>query len=304
MKGSVLTTKTWFLLIGATLRSVPDCSISVNARDTKRRLGMVSSGSTLKTESWRGASSEGLPPSARGCFPATTDWHHLDGKSRAEEITSARDVQIYLDQARVGGQIHYLMQRPSYSPEIGAYWADLDNLGAIHKWTPRVLYINLIGLAFLFVGFFVLFKQGGRAPFVLHFATLCLAAFVFLFYTPVGAYRDLDLAVAFLDSAALIIFAPLFLHFCSLYPTRQQLFAKSRWRAVFAVFPGVLLLLGRRLFSCSLATFSSISGASGLSQRLPAFPNVCSGSSTGSAFCILVRAGCRALSYCFELSHS
>ncbi len=105
-----------------------------------------------------------------------------------------------------------------------------------------MLYINLIGLIYLFVGFFVLFKQGGRAPFVLHFATFCLAAFVFLFYTPVGSYRDLDLAIAFLDNAALILFAPLFLHFCALYPSRQQLFATRRWHAVWLYVPAFLLL--------------------------------------------------------------
>src|SRR5690349_17172498 len=166
----------------------------------------------------------------------------LDGRGRAEEVTSARDIQIYLEQAKVGGSLHYLMKRPSYSPEVGAYWADLDNMGAIHKWTPRVLYINLIGVIFLCVGFFVLFKQGGRAPYALHFATFSLAAFVFLFYTPVGSYRDLDLAVAFLDNAALILFAPLFLHFCALYPSRQQLFATRRWHAVWLYVPALLLL--------------------------------------------------------------
>src|SRR6185436_8902590 len=165
----------------------------------------------------------------------------LDYNAKAEQVSSARDVQIYLEQARVDGQIHYLMQRPSYDGE-NAYWADLDHLGAFHKWTPRVIYINLIGVIYLLVGFFVLFKQGGRAPFVLHFATFCLAAFVFLFYTPVGSYRDLDLGIAFLDNAALVLFPPLFLHFCLLYPTRQQLFATRRWRAVFLYVPALLLL--------------------------------------------------------------
>src|SRR4029079_19688582 len=123
-----------------------------------------------------------------------------------------------------------------------AYWADLDNMGAIHRWTPRVLYINLIGVIFLCVGFFVLFKQGGRAPYALHFAMFCLAAFVFLFYTPVGSYRDLDLAIACLEIAALIVCAPFFLHFCALYPSRQQLFATRRWRAVSLYVPALLLL--------------------------------------------------------------
>ena len=160
-----------------------------------------------------------------------------------EEIARARDVQIYLDQARVGGDIHYLIERPSYPEDSRLYYADLDGLDAIHKWTPRDVYINFIGLVFLFVGFFVLFKQGGRAPFALHFASLCLAAFVFCFYTPVGTYRDLDLAIAFLRNAAFILFPPLFLHFCLLYPVRQQLFDEKRWRAALLYVPALVLLL-------------------------------------------------------------
>jgi len=123
---------------------------------------------------------------------------------------------------------------------------------AIYKWTPRAVYINLIGLVFLFVGFFVLFKQGGRAPFALHFAAFCLAAFVFCFYTPVGTYRDLDLAIAFLRSVALILFPPLFLHFCLVYPQRQQLFQERRWRAALLYLPALVLL--------SLASFVFLRG--------------------------------------------
>ena len=60
---------------------------------------------------------------------------------------------------------------------------------------------------------------------------------------PVGTYRDLDLAIAFLRNAAFILFPPLFLHFCLLYPVRQQLFENKRWRAVLLYVPAVLLLL-------------------------------------------------------------
>jgi hypothetical protein len=243
VKGSILTTKTWFLLIGAALL------ISAGLLNFRQRVRQ-------ETPPWDGVewvdTHNGIiAKSIEKGSAADRAWLlpgdqligiSLDGRGRAEEITSARDVQIYLEQARVGGTLHYLMKRPSYSPETGAYWADLDNMGAIHKWTPRVLYINLIGVTFLCVGFFVLFKQGGRAPYALHFATFCLAAFVFLFYTPVGSYRDLDLAVAFLDNAALILFTPLLLHFCALYPSRQQLFATRRWRAVWLYVPALLLL--------------------------------------------------------------
>jgi hypothetical protein len=166
----------------------------------------------------------------------------LDPNGKGEPITNARSVQIYLDEAGIHGQLHYLMERPSYPENTRFYYADLDNLGAVHRWTPQVLYINLLGLVYLFVGFFVLFKQGGRAPYVLHFASLCLAAFVFHFYTPTGTYKDLDLGIAFLRNAAFILFPPLFLHFCTLYPTRQQLFSNRRWRALWLYIPGFLLI--------------------------------------------------------------
>lgn len=158
-----------------------------------------------------------------------------------EEVGHARDVQMYLDQARVDGDIHYLIRRPSFDNAL--YYVDLDHLNAIHKWSPLDIYINFIGVVFLLVGFFVLFKQGGRAPFALHFAVVCLSGFVFCFYTPVGTYRDLDLAIAFLRSAGLILFAPLFVHFCLLYPQRQKLFEQKRWRASLLYAPAVLLLL-------------------------------------------------------------
>ena len=241
MKGSVFTTRTWFLLIGAALL------ISAGLLNFRQRV-------QHETPPWDGVewvdTNEGITARTieRGSA-ADRAWLlpgdrllgvSLNGRV-PEQIQYARDVQIYLEEARVGGQVHYLMQRPSYTG-MGPYWADLDNLGAIHKWTPRVIYINVIGLVFLFVGFFVLFKQGGRAPYALHFATFSLAAFVFLFYTPVGSYRDLDLAIAVLDNAAFILFAPLFLHFCLLYPTRQQLFPSRRWRTVALYVPAILLL--------------------------------------------------------------
>ena len=161
---------------------------------------------------------------------------------KCEEISGAEKIQLYLDQARVGGEIHYLIERPSYPPETRYYYADLDHLTSVNSLTARDLYLNLIGLVYLFIGLFVIFRQGGRAPFVLHFAGLCIAAFVFHFYTPLGTYRDLDLAIAFLDSAAFILFAPLLLHFSAIYPVRYHLFEDRRWRSVALYLPAFVLL--------------------------------------------------------------
>jgi PAS domain S-box-containing protein len=198
------------------------------------------------TDTKQGILAETVEPNSSGARGQILPGDHLIGISidnrKYDEVGSAREVQMYLDQAHVGKDIHYLIERPSYPEDSRLYYADLDHLDATHKWTPLVVYINLIGLVFLFVGFFVLFKQGGRAPFALHFASVCLAGFVLCFYTEVGTYRDLDLAIAILKNAALIVFPPLFLHFCLLYPVRQQLFERKRWRATLLYAPALLLL--------------------------------------------------------------
>ncbi len=262
MKGSILTTKAWFLLIGAALLITAGVlNFGQRARqETPAWDGVewvdTADGIIARTiEKGSAADRAWLLPGDRLVGIA------LDARETPAEVEHARDVQIYLDAAKVGGQLHYRMQRPSYPVETQNYWADLDNLGSIHKWTPRIIYINLIGLAYLFIGFFVLFKQGARAPYVLHFATLCLAAFVFHFYTETANFRDLDLAIAFLKSAAFILFAPLFLHFCLLYPTKQQLFPKKRWRAILLYVPAILLLLMGIIIHLPLGAFVYVSSA-------------------------------------------
>ena len=243
MKGSILTTKTWLLLIGAVLL------ISAGAFNFRQR-------ARNETPAWDGVewvdTQQGIIANKIERASAGDRAWLLPGDKllaigfredgKFEPLVRARDIQMYLDRAGAGGRIHYLMERPSYPPETRVYYADLSELGSVHKWDPRTIYINLIGLAYLAVGFFVLFKQGGRAPYVLHFATLCLTAFVFHCFTPVGHYRDLDLAIAFLKNAAFIIFPPLFLHFCLLYPTKQQLFSTKRWRGMLLYVPSFILL--------------------------------------------------------------
>ena len=160
--------------------------------------------------------------------------------TRAEEITHARDVQIYLDQARVGGQIHYLMKRPSYPPRRGAYYADLDNLGVASQ-VDAASYLHQPDRSGLSVHRFLRALQAGRTRAVR--ASLRDASAWRLCLSFLHAGREVIAisisAIAFLDNAAFILFAPLFLHFCVLYPTKQQLFATRRWRAVVLYVPAL-----------------------------------------------------------------
>jgi len=149
---------------------------------------------------------------------------------KTEEITSPADVQMYLESAGVDGNLTYFYQKPAYSFSDNYYFADLRHIDPIPRWTPSIIFLSIVGVIWLVVGIFVLFKQGSRSPFVLHFATVCLAAFVFHVFRSIGIGRDLDLAVDLLDNMALAFFAPLFLHFCIRYPVRSSVFGSKRWK--------------------------------------------------------------------------
>src|ERR1700730_14455745 len=251
MKGSVLTGKTWLLLITAALL------IAAGAVNFSQRLSHrpppwdgvtwvdTAQGVVAKAiePNSAAARSQVIPGDRLLAISMTGDrCEEITRGQKCEQIANARDVQIYLDQARVGGEIHYLIERPSYPIETRTYYADIDHLGTIPNWTARGLDVNLIGLVSLLIGLFVIFKQGGRSPFVLHFAGLCLTAFVFHFYTPIGTYKDLDLVIGFLRNAGLIMFAPMFLHFSAIYPVRYHLFGERRWRSLLLYAPAALLL--------------------------------------------------------------
>jgi PAS domain S-box-containing protein len=171
---------------------------------------------------------------------------------KTDEITSPADVQMYLEAAGVGGSLTYFYQRPSYSFANNYYYADLRNIDTLPRWTAPVIFLTLVGLVWLGVGMFVLFKQGGHAPFVLHFANVCLAAFVFHVYKSIGSGEDFDLAINLLDNLAFAFFGPLFLHFCLRYPVRSEVFDRSRWQTYLLYVPASLITLGIFGFSIIL----------------------------------------------------
>jgi len=252
MKRSVLTGRTW-LLLGATALLVVAgiLNFSQRLRHQAPPWDGVSWVDTAQGVIARAVEPESAAARARiipgdhliAVSPNGERCEEISKSPRCEPVADSVSVQMYLDRARVGGELHYLIERPSFPAETRFYYADLDNLGSVPTWTMRDLYVSLIGIVYLFIGLFVVFKQGGRAPYVLHFATLCLVAFVFHFYRATGTYRDLDLAIAILDNAAFIMFAPLFLHFSTIYPVRQRLFDNRRWRSLYLYLPAVLLVV-------------------------------------------------------------
>jgi two-component system, NtrC family, sensor kinase len=172
----------------------------------------------------------------------------LEG-DKTDEITSPADVQMYLEAAGVDGDLTYFYQRPSYSFANNYYYADLKHIDTLPRWTAPIIFLTFVGIIWLGVGIFVLFKQGGHAPFVLHFANICLTAFVFHVYRALYLGEDFDLAINLLDNLAFAFFGPLFLHFCLRYPVRSAVFDRSRWQTIILYVPAIIITFGIFAFS-------------------------------------------------------
>ena len=188
------------------------------------------------------ASRAGISPGDK-LIAASIDAENFD------EVISPADVPMYLDAAGVGGSLTYYYQKPSYSFANSFYYADLKNIDTLPRWTPSIILLAIVGIVWLGVGVFVLFKQGSQSPFVLHFATVCLAAFVFHVYRPLNLGQDFDLAVSIIDDAAFAFFVPLFLHFCLRYPVHSNVLDKRRWKTYVLYVPAAFLTLGGMVFS-------------------------------------------------------
>ena len=188
---------------------------------------------------------------------------------KGDEVVSISDIAMYLDTAGVGGSFTYFYEKPYYSIANKGYYADLRNIDPIPRWTPSIIFLSIVGLIWLAVGLFVLFKQGGHSPFVIHFATVCLAAFVFHTYKPIGVGQDFDLAVLLVDDLAFLFFVPLFLHFCIRYPVRNNVFDSNKWTTLALYLPATLIALV--LITLSLTPQISIRG--GVAETIASLDN-------------------------------
>ena len=242
MKGPILTVKTWLLLLAALLLIAAG---TLNFRQLQQGKAPPTDG-VQWTQGAFGVTAHEVAPQSPAARGGLQPGDHLiaistDSEKTFEEIDQAAKVQMYLEAAGAGGNLVYLYERPANPAATRYYYADVYGLETHSVWTRQDRTLSLIGLVWLFIGLYVLLKQGTRTPFVAHFTTMALAAFVFHFYHPTGAYEDLDAVIAFLDDGALLLFAPLFLHFCALYPTRYHFFAKRRWRIGLLYAPALLM---------------------------------------------------------------
>lgn len=173
------------------------------------------------------------------------------GSEPFEEVLEARHVQIYLDQTKDNIQqglpltLSYWIERRNDTGEmtIREGIADLDQLEMRDTNQLRGLYLAIIGLIYLGIGIYVLFKQGG-APYVAHFFVICLLAFIVHAYSATEELRtQFDKAVDLTDTLALLMLAPAFIHFAAIYPARYHLFSRRRWLSLSLYIPSTILVI-------------------------------------------------------------
>ena len=250
MQRKVLTTWSWVLLLGTALFFVGG-ALNLLQRATQPLPPIDGVGWTIKENNvFAGRVKADSAADRAGILPGDRLIAiSLNGKD-FDEVISPADVSIYLDKAGVDGSLTYYYQRPSYSFNNNYYYADLSHIGTQPRWDASILLLAFVGLLYLSVGLFVLFKQGSSVPFILHFFALCLAAFVFHLYKPIGTGQDLDLAIELLDNAAFAFFAPLFVHFCLRYPVRSEVFFPgSRWKTYLLYMPAAFVTLSFTVLS-------------------------------------------------------
>ena len=149
-----------------------------------------------------------------------------------EEVTRAETLSRYLENQGVGNNARYAIVHQDavlkgiYGIKHPIYDVDFKVV-ALDQHLERGLYFGFIGLVYLAIGLFVLFKQR-RAALTYHFYAWSLLSFVNYFYAPTMEFTKLDRSVSFLDGASWLLLAPLFLHFCANFPSGRGLSLRRR----------------------------------------------------------------------------
>jgi hypothetical protein len=166
----------------------------------------------------------------------------LDGGRQFDQVTEAAKVQIYLEEAKVGNPISYLIERRNLAGQVSRWAADITELTPEPQKLWQHIYMAIIGWVYLIIGLYVLIRQR-RARHTLHFYSICLTAFVVYFYSYTRQLDRLDWIVFFADNIALIFLAPLFLHFCAVFPEKRKILGRHPWLVLALYAPAILMLI-------------------------------------------------------------
>lgn len=163
-----------------------------------------------------------------------------------EIVSRAETLSRYLEKQGVGNNARYAIVHQDavlkgiYGIKKPIYDVDFK-VGALDQQLERGLYLAFIGLVYLGIGLFVLFKQR-RAALTYHFYAWSLLSFVSYFFAPTLEFTRLDRTISFIDIASWLLLAPLFLHFCANFPSGSGLSVRRRPIIAILYLPALALL--------------------------------------------------------------
>lgn len=187
---------------------------------------------------------------------------YIKYQGKFETIDRAETLARYLDRLGIGADATYVIEHHDtalqniYAIEQPIYDVEFKIPADVDEEKEVKLYFGLVGLVYLAVGLFVLFKQS-RAALTYHFFAWFLASFVAYSYSSTTSFTRIDKLADFLDCAALALLAPLFLHFCAKFPNGLT----RRW-ALFvrlAYIPAALAIVFEFLFHYKSALLGNLS---------------------------------------------
>lgn len=185
--------------------------------------------------------------------------------NRPLQIDQARDIFLLLDeQIGIGKSVTYIIERRSLNGQTNLWYADISRIEPEPSNLPLEIYLAIVGVVFIIVGLYVLRKQPD-SPYAFHFYLICLLVSTTYCLKSAGSFSNIDKLVYCLDAWSFIALAPLFLHFCLLFPFRREFINRHNWllkviylpALVLGLFPFMVLMLGTLLGANeSLATSS------------------------------------------------
>ncbi|MCC6745776.1 MAG: PAS domain S-box protein [Acidobacteria bacterium] len=196
-----------------------------------------------------------------------------------EYIERPDDVAYYLDDVGINGNLVYEVERfNSLGVSQGLWEGDVKQIEPAPLRRVETFYFGLIAIVYLIIGVFVFLRQG-RAPYSFHFFWICLTAFLFyalkptLTVGPDGEWELFDRCVLLVDHVAFLLAAPLFVHFCMVFPSKPE-WLSVRWLSPSALYiPAVtmgvaeaVLLFGQNLAGDYLVAGRSLLDTVGVGQ--------------------------------------
>jgi PAS domain S-box-containing protein len=149
-------------------------------------------------------------------------------------IKGALQVPRRLFKIGTWNEAHYRLVRAGREFEISFVLEPSNRPTSLHN------YLRVVGLLYLFIGLFILWRRS-TAPRAVHFYLFCLASFILYSFHYTGKLNSFDREIYWLNVIASVVQPAMLVHFALLFPERHRT-VKPALMAVYGI-PAMSLLL-------------------------------------------------------------